>query len=329
MRVYFLGAGASKSLYPGSPSSLSSWGLGLPTASELTLNHLLNVSNYATAPYGTIESLRSFACSQKLGQTSLEAPIENILNIFEGHDRQFRNLRICLVSRLWVPDSMDTGPLVKWLCRVRESGAVLLTTNYDTVLERGIAKLTQPIDLRPLRDRGLIDYGVQPDMLLKEYQGVARGASSNSIRVLKLHGSISWGYCKMCQKAEMEPAYRGLAEDTLSGPETCLSPILVGPGNKVYDHPIIERVFGSAREALEQAEEIVFAGFSLNASDGRIKDLLASAYEIARTARVFIVDQDAGGLRDRYREVYGDAVQKTAPMDWRLYLEEQTGCAQD
>jgi SIR2-like domain len=278
MRVYFLGAGASKSLYPGSPNSspTRSWRLGLPTASELSLNHLFSAPNYESPPFCAIESLRSFACLQKLGPTPLQKPIEDVLDIFEGHDDQFRNLRICLVRRLWVRDTMNTGPLVKWLHLVRKTGAVLITTNYDTVLERGIAKLTKPIDPRHLTDRGFIDYGIEPDVLLQEYQGVARGASPKSIHLLKLHGSVSWGYCNMCQKAAMDPVYRSLAEDTLSDAATCLSPILVGPAKKLYDHPIIERIFRSAKEALGQAEEIVFAGFSLSTSDERIRELLAS-----------------------------------------------------
>jgi NAD-dependent SIR2 family protein deacetylase len=314
VRVYFLGAGASKSFYP-----------SLPTAGELTLNHLLDSSNYETPPGQAIESLRSLARLQKLGPTSLEIPIESVLDVFEGHDDQLRNLRICLVSRLWVPDTANTGVLVKWLDLVGKSGAILLTTNYDTVLERGISKLTNPIDLRPLRDRGLIDYGVERGLLFSRYKGVACGESQGSIRLLKLHGSISWGYCEVCKKAELDPSYRDLAEDALDGAADCekcsllLSPILVGPTKKHYNHPIIESIFGSARRALEQAEEIVFTGFSLSASDERIKELLASSHKIAQTSRVVIVDKSTDGLRGRYRDIYGDALQETAP-DWKSYL---------
>jgi NAD-dependent SIR2 family protein deacetylase len=252
--------------------------------------------------------------------------VENVLDIFEGHNKEYRALRICLMSRLWVHDTSNTGPLVKWLACVRESRAALLTTNYDTVLERGIGKLTTPVNRRPLRDRGLIDYGVAPGLLAPKYCGVARSAWPNSILLLKLHGSISWAFCETCKTGELDPAYRDLAGNALAGAENCancsslLSPVLVGPTKKQYRHPIIESIFRSAREALEQADEIVFAGFSLSPSDERIRELLAHARQIARTTRVFIVDQNSEGLRERYREVYGDAVQEIAPMDWRQYL---------
>ncbi len=336
MRVYFLGAGASKSFYPGSPDSkLAQFKrLGLPTASELTLNHLLNASHYETPPCHEIESLRSFAHLQQADRTLLDAPVENVLDIFDRHEDQFRNLRICLVSRLWVRDLADTRPLVEWLRLVRNLRAVLLTTNYDTVLERGIGKLTRGVDGRHRRDRGLMDYGVESSMLFEKYQGVARGASPNSILLLKLHGSISWGYCKMCQKAVMDPAYRGLAEDALSGTATCpecsgpLLPILVGPAKKSYDQPIIETIYASAKRILEVADEIVFAGFSLNRGDKTIKELLFRSHQIARTSRVFVIDNSDDDrtrceLKARYREVYGDALQEIIPTDWRQYLVQQ------
>jgi hypothetical protein len=315
MRVYFLGAGASKSFYP-----------ALPTASELTLRQLPNRSNYEAPPCGAIESLRVFAYSQK---QPLDAPIENIVDLFDTQSDQFLNLRICLMSRLWVGDRANIGPLVSWLANVRESGAVLLTTNYDTVLERGIAKSTKPIDPRSLRDRGLIDYGIKQGLLLPGYQGVACSASPNSIRLLKLHGSISWEYCAVCNKGALDPAYRDRAADALSGIDVCencsspLSPVLVGPAKKHYNHSITDSIFGCAKQSLEQAEQIVFAGFSLGDGDDGIRELLWCAHRKARTARVFVVDQ-SDKTKERYRDIYQDALQDVPPMDWKQYLSTRT-----
>ncbi len=323
MRVYFLGAGASKSFYPG-PSASGPW-LGLPTARELTLNHLLNSSNYENPPCGAIASLRRFVGLQEVDPAR---SVEDILEIFDGHDQQFRDLRICLMSRLWVDDRSNTGPLVNWLACVRRSVDALLTTNYDMVLERGIRKLTKPVDPRLSRDRGLIDYGVTPELLAPEYRGLARGASPNSILLLKLHGSISWAYCETCKMGELDPAYRDLAGNALAGNENCVNcsslllPVLVGPGKKQYGHPIIQSILRSAKGVLEQADEIVFAGFSLSPSDRGIRELLAQAHRIARTTRVFVVDQDPKAPKV-YKEVYGDAVEDIEPMDWKRCLEQR------
>lgn len=317
MQVYFLGCGASKSFYP-----------SLPTAATLTMRHLLDERYYEEPPCQAIKSLRA---SPSLRKLPLDVPIENIADLFDPQGDLLRSVSLCLTRRLWAGDRSDTGILKRWLAAVRQLGAVLMTTNYDTVLERGIAKLTKALDLRLLRDRRVIDYGVGAELLFPRYEGVACGASPNPVRLLKLHGSISWAYCAVCNKAALDASYRDRAADALDGTTTCdecsspLSPILVGPAKKSYQHPIVQGIFASARLALEQAEQIVFAGFSLGTGDERIRDLLLSAHQKARTPQVFVVDQCAA-VKERYRQIYGHAVKDIPAMDWKQYLRTLEAC---
>ena len=95
---------------------------------------------------------------------------------------------------------------------------------------------------------------------------------------------------------------------------------MVGPAKKRYDHPVIESIFTSAKEALERADEIVFAGFSLSSGDEKIGELLRKAHEIAHTTRVTIIDPKASELASRFEAIYGTGVEYTLENDWLEYL---------
>lgn len=342
MRVYFLGAGASKSIYPGPPTTSKP---GLPTAKELTLDHLLNPSSYCNPGDGTdhIVPLRAFISAHALPPSFGQKPIEDVLGFFEDYPEEYCHLAICLLRRLWVPNTANISVLRDWLTEVRERGDVVLTTNYDTVVERGIGTFpgrTAPagggIAHTTLESSGLIDYGVPREMLAGNK--IDAPTQQNSILLLKIHGSISWSYCESCKTARLNPTHRSEAESTLIGNGDCKnclkskmrSPIFVPPTkDKSYNQPVIRVVWKRAEEVLEKADEIIFAGFSLSTSDVKITQLLMRSHAIARTSRVLIVDRDTDGLTDRYRQVYGDAVQETGPTDWREYLEKETRRAKD
>jgi NAD-dependent SIR2 family protein deacetylase len=323
MRVYFLGAGASKSFYN-----------KLPTASQLTFERLIEPSSYENgeAPSDAIAALRSFAESRKLSVEQRTQPIEEILDIFEGNRHEYRSLQFCLCRRLRVSVDSGTSRLANWLMGIRKNGAVLITTNYDTLLEHGISKLTQVPDSRPQRERGLLNYGVDRARLMPNYQALARDSSPRSITILKLHGSIGWSYCESCGKGRLDPLYRDEATNALAG-ETCkcegdLSPILVGPARKQYDHPVIADVVSTAREVLRQAGKIVFAGFSMNDGDEKVAELLSRAHAEAHTGCVVIVDNNACSLKPRYQQIYPDVDLQTYQMDWAEYLAV-TSCEND
>jgi len=255
----------------------------------------------------------------------MKQPIEEILGFFNGHRYEYLSLQFCLLKRLWVSDRGKTSILRDWLQNVRKNRDTIITTNYDTVLERGISKLTSAPDPRPMKERGLLNYGVRPDLLMLGYEKLAYDAAPGSITLLKLHGSISWSYCAKCEKAKLHPLDRNAANSALAG-ETCacggeLSPILVGPAGKQYEHPVIASVVNTASEILQQADEIVFAGFSMSIGDEAIRNLLAKAHNIAATRRVTVVDKQAERLKGNYKNVYGETALELLHMDWREHLK--------
>jgi NAD-dependent SIR2 family protein deacetylase len=314
MKVYFLGAGASKSFYP-----------SLPTASELTLDSLLDSSTYDDAPSDAMGVLRSFAGSRKLSAAQRTQPIEEILDVFDGNRREYLSLQFSLLKRLWAPDKPDTSLLKNWLAGVRQSKEVLITTNYDTVLERGFYKTYSgpKVNGKKLME-GPFNYGVDRKLLMSNYENLACDSTSGSTPLLKLHGSISWSYCQSCRRAALHPAYKRKGTDAFAG-EKCdcgggLSPILVGPAKKQYDHPLISNIVETAREVLQKANEIVFAGFSMSQGDEQIRGLLAGAHVVAHTKSVVIVDKKACELRPEYQKIYPDLNIEVHEMDCAKYL---------
>jgi len=317
MRVYFLGAGASK--------SLSATGNGLPLAGELTIRHLLDLSNYS---YGNPDLQSAISnLTSRISALDLDKSVEDLLPEITEDAPLYRDLRICLVSRLWLPPQWGTAEMTNWLGNVASNKDVLITTNYDTLLERAIYQYGAKGKPGPARrkDIGLIGYGVPGKLLAEDYQGLARNMSPNAILLLKLHGSVSWSYCENCKQAVLDPTYMGQALDVLVGSactrcQSALSPILVGPARKLYNHPIINSIYTAALDTLSHTTEIIFAGFSLNQSDEKIEELLKHSHKIAQRTTVVLVDPNAERLLARYKAIYGDAVTCHPQKSWKAYL---------
>jgi NAD-dependent SIR2 family protein deacetylase len=144
--------------------------------------------------------------------------------------------------------------------------------------------------------------------------------------LLKPHGSISWAYCTNCDwfKRSMH-AQR--AESALAGDFRCpeceskTEPVMVPPSRvKCCKLPFIEGIWERAEQVLRQASEIVFAGFSLDPTDGHIRDLLVNTFDQSRTRKIR-VDTNPEELLCRYTHIYGPRVQ-TYSHGWKQYLEE-------
>lgn len=319
MRVYFLGAGSSKALCP------DSWPYkGLPLASELTIEHLLDLSNYSSANPELMMAIE--VLKNRIAPQHFKKSVEEVIPEIISDATLYQALRICLVSRLWIADVWGTAEMSNWLDDVSSCKDALITTNYDTLLERGIHRrkgVYKPGLAR--HEMGLVGYGVPANLLAAGYEQVAHNISSEAILLLKLHGSISWSYCENCKKAELDPAYMSRASDALSG-SGCTkcgfiaSPILVGPARKLYDHLIIENIFATAQTVLKQAHEITFAGFSLNDGDEKIRELLAESHKAANTKSIVIVDPSAQELVPKYQAIYGDVVKAHSERNWKQYL---------
>jgi NAD-dependent SIR2 family protein deacetylase len=319
--VYFLGAGASKSILP-----------SMPTAAELTVNHLLEPSRYPDGepPRAAIEQLGKDIEEGRLAAGFGDLRLEDALSsVFGDPTRRIEahNLQVALFRRLGTPQAfLGNHPrdLESFLYAVQEDGAALISTNYDSLIECTLASMDSiithsrydPVDISCL---GWVDYGadgvdVVPDSERRAYDRL--DVERRSLQLLKLHGSIGWTKCTACHRYSLDSLFRFGAEAAMDGWGKCSfcsgtkrEPVIVPPTfEKIYDEPAIRAIWARAATVLASAERLVFVGFSLHPSDRRLQEFLRACARSGHPKEVSIIDPSAEDLLPRFREVYGGVV---------------------
>ncbi len=332
--VYFLGAGASKSILP-----------SMPLASELTVDHLLDHSNYPDGdpPPAAIKQLSEDISTGRLpagfGALRLEDALSAVYGQ-PGHGNEAHNLQIALFRRLGTLQAfVDHHPqgLETLLYEAQESGSTLVTTNYDALIECVLANMDSLITYGPgdpvdISCRGWIDYGVEGMKLAPDserWQLKRLGNERQSLPLLKLHGSIGWARCVDCETYSLDSLFKFGAEAAMDGWKKCSAcgrsncePVIVPPTyEKIYANPAISSIWRRAGEALTTADRIIFAGFSLHPSDSTLRNLLRASAARLTAREVLIIDPSAQDLLPRFREVFGDRVQQARFATFSELLE--------
>ncbi len=198
----------------------------------------------------------------------------------------------------------------------------VITMNYDQVIERlarqtlwvdtGGAIYNGQIPARPVDADDLFD-GLPPQepasVLMSSQAGpasvqLARARPAVTLRLLKLHGSVSWFAAPNdptgLTLAQWAPEKAGVDESegfddedirrrNLPGRE----PFLVPPSTRkspYFDNPVIREVWYRARRALESTRRVALVGYSLPATDTIFEGMLA--HSIAnRTVDVVVVNK--------------------------------------
>lgn len=317
--AYFLGAGASKALYP-----------TLPVANELTLEYLLNPRGSDKA----VERVERYIASESWSREERFIPFEQIYPKFPGKLAPLfprENLELCLFRKLKFENYYDYMPVFdSWLTGNLDSGYPVLTTNYDTVIESGVQILSVNFNAGEL---DLVDYGVPDDLCLRlPAAGSCLASGRNRLLLLKLYGSVSWCHCQKCGKYLLDTINDSVAEHAYMGRGTCRGRNCGGTrhnavfvplaGKKTSDDLALGAIWDRTEQVLSDSRHIVFAGFSLHPNDVSIGELLKRAYSARRTEKVTVVLRHSDPeILDRYRKVYGARVE-SYDLGWRKYLEE-------
>ncbi len=330
--VYFLGAGASKSIYS-----------ELPLASDLTLDSLSSQKSYGNQIPPTDDECR--ALTQFLDAhpdwASLRAErLEDVLEKLSLWHYElvlsFLYLRLSVENHTCEPYSS----FAQWLRVVRKRRDTIITTNYDTLIENALMHMPTgeycfSIDALDRDALHWLDYGVRKSRVHKYSDGGQwLTPPEQSILLLKLHGSISWLFCEHCRTYLLDPVWQHAKEGTklpgAYGP--CVEckqagaarrTVIVPPlPKKEYTDAAIQEIWDRAKEVLGRAEEIIFAGFSLDKTDVGVRCLLQDAKDRGLTKRVTIVDRNPSGIEQNFREIYNDIVSVAPERDWKQFLEK-------
>ncbi len=164
-----------------------------------------------------------------------------------------------------------------------ESNAGVITTNWDTVLE-------SPYDLREydrstfIKD-GSINYGY-----INAYDDKSRIRAPMENRILKLHGSLNWGYCKKCEKifyfdetSDFFAINSGVecCSEECKGKNSVLQRFLIPPTlSKLAKAKTPSQLVSIWREAyiyLKFCENLYFIGYSIPETDIQMKFFISNA----------------------------------------------------
>ena len=138
------------------------------------------------------------------------------------------------------------------------------------------------------------------------------------IKILKLHGSLNWKYCRACRRVLLTPWDTEIEVDTGAffdnyvsmeeAPMEYLCPIdgcrfeaLIIPPAYVKDlrHPVVTTVVSEAEHELRVAEKVVFVDYSFPDADVHVRALLGKC--LPEGVEVMVVNPDTSdALKSRY-----------------------------
>jgi NAD-dependent SIR2 family protein deacetylase len=199
--------------------------------------------------------------------------------------------------------------LVSWMVSLAEDPAsrlTVITTNYDLAFEE---RLYESLGRQEIPE--LIDFGLR----WRNVAGPEEPAPPPPrpcLEVFKLHGSLDWLHCDLCEHVTIDTA--GIADAPQAGGRCAcgyapLRRLIVAP-SMVRDlrNANLQTVWQAALEALRSAGHWTLVGYSLPPEDLAIRVLLMRAYRARpRPPAVTVVDRGRQPeVEARYRLLFPD-----------------------
>lgn len=346
--VLFLGAGFSKSIQSSLPLGAKLLERILAEIDEVTRRTINQLPPDALSPCSETENENSsviqpfellLAILQRLRSQQLSGRPK--LSGVEA-DRLWRILvdRVAHVTRFQHPGyqnyanpETESGQFISFVRDIsREVSVSIVTTNYDLIADKASAFVTDEIlgyshSAGPPKDLRRFQYGypirgvwtqsaTEVSVLDEEYEP---WSFVSGVPVYKLHGSTNWAYCDTCKQLDLSATKRevGAVFDSKTQSAMCqycgspfdwliIPPV---PNKNVVGHPVLERVWRSAEQALETAHRVIFIGYSFPPADPVVLELVSTARLRSRQAHgkpweYWLFDPDKS-VCCRYRSIFG------------------------
>jgi NAD-dependent SIR2 family protein deacetylase len=197
----------------------------------------------------------------------------------------------------------------------------VLSLNWDTLLEKSLLDLK--IDKLKV-DYCFYNYGLS-DEFIPHITLKALGYSN--IKILKLHGSINWLYCSNCGRMYVDESINiGTKKEECtyckkyslmpsSQYSYGLHPFIVTPTLlKKFDNLHIKYSWQNTFVELQEADNVVFIGYSLPKADYEFMYLLKKAINDDKKITVVLASSDEHGDENcsapkRYKALFGDKIE--------------------
>ena len=213
-------------------------------------------------------------------------------------------------------ETQITDPLYRAL---DDGDLTVITTNYDTYIENTLFAIQKSAGgkIKPAH------YGCKPDFGVAYSKDKWRDYAHFGT-VLKLHGSIAWGYCSSCTK--LYDRFTTLGQKTIENlgaslidaapedasqfrykpdePSRCrecgnaVQLLMLAPSIlKAYHNIHLARIWARALHALRQSERWYIIGYSLPSDDFEICRLLVRATQFSgKPKKIFVVQKNSSAL---------------------------------
>lgn len=334
--LYVLGAGASRHA-------------GTPLLRDFLTNARLLMQSVSSLKHkAAFESTFDWIDSMRASAYYVEIDLDNIEHIFslaemmrqmnlEGGSDLSSNLKLIIA------ETLDHCTLKQADSRLVPSDAYGIFTQHLYNMNKKRRRLSSDRE-KPFEHDSIItfNYDVMLDFALfhkplsVDYC-LDDKPKTNSYKLLKLHGSTNWGFCKKCYdnepdtKNEIQPAIptptidKGTLRESKGLPipfkmatgllaqqpckyckEHSLEPYLIPPtwSKAIERSPLID-IWRAAIEEIKSAYQIVVIGYSLPSTDTFFQYLLALGLaENPALNRIIIIDKDdSDDFKNRYRNV--------------------------
>ena len=192
---------------------------------------------------------------------------------------------------------------VKYL---HEKKLTVATFNYDTILER--LSNENDLDIYSIYRIPISSLHHRTGKIING--GTWRGGSSNTCRLLKLHGSINWYFARDMNFPGVPVYYVGFDEDpndkiikiNMMG----LKPLIIPPvaeKSPFYGNQLVKILWAEFKKAVDDADEIYCVGYSFPKSDYTTQIFFKTVINKDKR-KVYIVNKKCGSddLIKNYRE---------------------------
>jgi len=226
-------------------------------------------------------------------------------------------------------DSLEDSATQDFVRDVWQKEDTIISLNYDIILDNAL-----------LEERRQVNYGTEVRLVSKMpqcWQGVDP-QENNPVPLYKLHGSLNWLYCPICQELDITEGQNGaLLTFDDERPVQCrpcgcpYEPLIITPTLlKSYASGLLVEVWRRAEKRIACADHLVFIGYSLPDADIEVKGMIKRAdYNSAlwRAGRVrpkiTVVDIEPSDseLAGRYRRLFGEI--EYLPIGFVKYVHER------
>ena len=289
-RVFFLGAGATKADFPDAPSLKDLLGKMLSVDAEEYLaekgiirnflsQYFFDLNGKSDSQYPLIQDVLSFIDAGLLNETYFEIDKKYLIEI---RDALIYLMGITIEKGMQVQDKTSILKLVGSLLYNPQD--VVISTNYDIVVDNCFLKTFQNgMNYGVKFRKGFDTSSGYPDVYLAVPPSIAAHSIDTGASLLKLHGSFNWLYCPRCDELDISVAQKGALECMSSkvycyNNQSCTElyqPLIISPTFlKNYKNRIIREVWSLAEQAVANAQEIIFIGYSMPVDDYEIKSML-------------------------------------------------------